>query len=99
MKRQVIPIPIYNHKVVFLQGNLDNVLTYLSCIYNRDLQNMDVDYGAASALCFNLDDDIFVWCNNSCDIAVLGHELIHATYFIIQSRGLNVRDQETFCYI
>jgi len=46
-----------------------------------------------------LDNDIYVWCNNTCTFDVLGHELIHATFFVMKSRNLNTNEQETFCYI
>lgn len=100
MRRKIVNVPIYNHKVTFLQGNIDTILTYLSHIYTRDLdRELDVASDDASALCFFIDGDIYIWCNNDCDIAILGHELIHATYFIMKSRGLTINDQETFCYI
>jgi len=39
MKRKVINIPIYNHKVTLLQGDLNSILTYLSHIYTRDIES------------------------------------------------------------
>ena len=96
-KRQ-INVPIFNHALTLMTGRLEEVLKYLSGIHHKDLNGIR-SMTNALALCILVNNEIYIWWEKDVQIPALGHEVCHAVFAIMDSRGIHVDDQEVFCYL
>lgn len=87
-------LPIFNQKIKILIGCKTALETKLD---KEDLvlENLDT----ADACCFSLDEIMYIWFETNPKISIVAHEAAHATFAIMSSYGLDIKDQEVFCYI
>lgn len=98
MKRKIINIPIFNHRVTFIKSDFMSFRKYIKSVYGRFNFSSDSN-SDINGLCVLVDGEIYVWFDNDTPIETLGHEIIHAVYMILDSRGIDAEEQETFAYI
>lgn len=92
-------IPIYNQQIRLISGDLEECLDYLRDVYHTDQNTIPFQSGTRAA-CYNVNDDIWVYINmDDIDIPMLSHELSHATFDLMEYVGLELSDQEAFCYL
>jgi hypothetical protein len=87
-------IPIFNQKFKIIIGNNKNVKSWFE---QRDIVLEDFD--SADAACFGIDNLIYIWFEPNPTISVISHESAHAVFALMRSRGLDIKDEEVFCYL
>lgn len=96
--KKKIQIPIYNQEINFIAGERHECLKYLEDLYKCDLSTWDVSENYAITLRINC--DIWVFFDPvDFSLGAIVHELGHATYEIMNFIGLQLSDQEAFCYL
>ena len=96
MKAKKIPIPIYNTEITVLNCTKEQLERYYSNVLDVDI---DVSNGAAQAACIQLCGRILIWWDTPPTIPILAHEVCHAAFLVLNSRGVDPSDQEAFCYL
>ncbi len=99
LKIKTIDIPLFGHQVNLISGEYNTTIAYLCNSYNIDVGDLDMENNKAEAITFPIKGDIYIWWEKDIDIPTLTHELIHATYFIMESRGLLLEDHEVWAYL
>ena len=92
-----VTIPIYNQKVYFLIGDPYDVQDYLRDKYRGDF-SFDPDFTNGIALHRALTTWIWFDCN-TITVPIIAHELDHAVFDLMIDLGLELTDQEAFCYL
>lgn len=87
-------IPIFNQKVEIFIGPLKNVQS----LWDKEDYFLDIPDNADGA-CFGLNDCIGLWFEANPKISIIVHECCHVVYEVMRSRGLNMEDEEMFCYL
>ena len=87
-------IPIFNQKIKVLIGKRSSIEKLFSenDIVLDNLNNAD-------AACFGIDNYLYLWFESNPNLSVMCHEVGHCVYAIIKSRGLDIEDEELFCYL
>ena len=89
-------IPIYNQSVLFIIGDPIETQDYLSDVHRKDFSfNSD----ETDAIAFHCGLDHIIWLSSEISFPELTHELGHATFDIMLDIGLDLHDQEAFCYL
>ena len=91
-----IRIPIFNQNINLICGNFQEGTEYLSRLHGKQLALMENIDG----VCYTIDDQIYIILDSGyITIPTLIHELGHATFELMNIIGLNIDDQEAFCYL
>ena len=95
LKLKEIRIPIFNYTVSFISGDIDEAVNYL-----EDVEDIVLEYDRDCMACtWSYRGKTTIWFDESTiTIPIMTHELIHATYAMAEKLGINVYDQEVFCY-
>ena len=97
IKIEKITIPIYNQWVYFILGNPYEVQDYLADAY-RD--RFDFDPGVTNAVTLHKGLTTWIWFDTeTVTVPVIVHELVHAVFDLMIDLGLELTDQEAFCYL
>ncbi len=60
--------------------------------------SFDVDF--TDAICIHIGTTSYIWFDSDrIDVPTIVHELCHATFDMMKDVGLDIHDQEAFCYI
>lgn len=92
LTKHVIFVPIFERVLTVVKGDFEAIQSYIKTTHNVDLQTCLGAYTQA-------ENQHFLLLTKEATMATLLHELIHATYGIIDSFGAESTDQELFCYI
>lgn len=87
-------VPIFNQKIVIITGNWRDVKSW----FNRNNVSFECNSNADGA-CFGIDDKIYIWFEPNPTINIVVHEIAHSVFAIMESRGLDIEDEELFCYL
>lgn len=90
-----LSIPIYNQTIHFVFGDSEEVQDYLTQVYDGEFQIPAYVDGC----CFHRIPESWIWMDTSATVASFMHELSHAIFYIMDDVGLEVSDQEAFCYL
>lgn len=91
-----IEIPIFNQDVNLICGDFQESIEYLSRLHGKDIILMNNINGVV----YNIDGQIYLILDASCiPLSTIVHESGHATFELMNIVGLNIDDQEAFCYI
>lgn len=97
LKIKQIDIPVYKAKIYICTGDYDDYCDYISEIKNVSREDLCA-YGSL-AQCNDFGLSQYCWIGNSADIAIVVHELSHAIFGIMKYLGLDINDEEVFCYM
>lgn len=86
--------PIFNQKFKIIIGNNREVKSWFE---QEDVVLEDFDN--ADAACFGIDNLIYLWFEPNPTISIIAHESAHAVFALMRSRGLDIKDEEVFCYL
>ena len=95
LKLKEIKIPIFNYTVSFISGDIDEAVRYL-----EDVEDVVLEYDHDCIACtWSYRSKTTIWFDESTiTIPIMTHELIHAAYAMAEKLGIDVHDQEVFCY-
>ena len=96
---QIIPIqiPIYNWTIILLVGSQENAESYIGSI--EEVSMPQAEFGIQDAACYQYSSTIYIWIQQGSSISVLCHEIVHATFYLMDTVHLDLTDQEAFCYL
>ena len=95
LKRKVVELPIFPVNVNFVSGDYNEFIQYLAECYNHSIEALQ---GEAETHC--VCGQHYIWFNeDTVTIPVMYHELGHVTFNIMTDIGMELTDQEAFCYI
>lgn len=87
-------VPIFNQEIKIIVASNKNLQTFL------DNKNVAFDkIEDADAACFSMDQYLCIWFEPNTKIDIIVHESAHATFTLMRSRGVNIEDEEMFCYL
>ena len=96
IQRHKIKIPIFERDVWILLGDRDDVSDYLSDINMAPFEIKSKWDG----VCFDYLGNGYIWFDiKYISVPIIVHELGHATFDLMLDFGLEITDQEAFCYI
>lgn len=97
IKVREIKIPLYNQFVYFVLGDPYEVQDYLRDAYRGDFSfNPDEDSAVVLHRCLIS----WIWFDlEKVTVPIIVHELGHAVFDLMNDIGLELTDQEAFCYI
>ena len=87
-------VPIFNQNINIIIGKHNKVKSWLR---SQDVKLNDFD--SADAACFGVCDSIYLWFEPNPTIDIVAHEVAHSVFAIMKSRGLDIEDEELFCYL
>lgn len=95
LKLKELKIPIFNYKVNFISGDINEAVRYL-----EDVEDIVLSYSEDCMACmWSYRGMSTIWFDeNTITIPIMTHELIHATYAMAEKLGIEFDDQEVFCY-
>jgi len=95
LKLKEIEIPIYNYTIEFVSGYIGEVVDYY-----RDVENVELGVDKNHAACtWDLGHKSVIWFDeDTITIFVMNHEIGHAIFNMMNCIGLELTDQEAFCY-
>lgn len=95
LKFKVITVPIYNYKIEFVSGDPYEVIEYIQSVYNVEVE-FDEYW---SACCWYIKGRSIIWFEEgTVTIPIINHEIGHAIFGMMDKVGLDLKDQEVFCY-
>lgn len=90
-------VPIYDWTVVLLIGEED---TALNLIETKECCQLENCYcGVSLGSTFQPKSTIYIWYPSDASLKTKCHEILHATFYILNSVGVDIRDQEAVCYL
>lgn len=95
LKLKEIEIPIYNYRIEFVSGYIGEVVDYY-----RDVENVELEInGNHQASTWDLGYKSVIWFDEEdITIFIMNHEIGHAIFNMMNCIGLELTDQEAFCY-
>lgn len=87
-------VPIFNQKFKIIIGKNQDVKS----LFEQEDVILE-DFDNADAACFGIDNLIYLWFEPNPTFSVVVHESAHAVFALIRSRGLDIKDEEVFCYL
>ena len=101
MKKRKIQIPIFNVPIILIRSSIDTVLAYLQAIYHENFAAMRLDWELDGCCFASLPDGkIVIWlAEENVKWPILSHETGHATFEIMRMIGIQLTDEEVFCYL
>ena len=95
LKFKTITIPIYNYTIEFISGDPYETIEYIQNVYNIEPQYDEY----WSACCWYIKGRSIIWFEeDTITIPMLNHEIAHAIFGMMDRIGLELTDQEAFCY-
>ena len=84
--------------VKLITGPKQECLEYLNNVYNKDF---DINWlNNVQAACYDINGVAWVYIDVwDVSIQVLTHELTHAVFLLFKKLGLDLADEEAFCYL
>lgn len=96
MFSKTIKIPIFNQDINLICGDFQESVEYISRLHGKDvilINNID-------GVVYNIDEQIYLILDASyITLSTIVHESGHVTFELMDRVGLDVNDQEAFCYI
>lgn len=90
-------IPLYKQIVKFLIGDPYEVQEYLRDVYRGDFS---FNPNTSDAVVLHRDLVSYIWFDMSkVTVPIIAHELDHAVFDLMLDLGLELTDQEAFCYL
>lgn len=90
-------MPVFKNYVYIILGDAYEISDYLSNVKGL---NVTIDPNTTDGYCIYQDSmGAFIWFQSDVSIEVLVHELSHAVFDIMENLGIDVKDQEVFCYM
>lgn len=83
--------------MVQLIGDQDEAEEFISDIEHVAIPRQE--FGISDAACYQYTSTIYIWHQEDAPIHIIGHEVAHATFYLMDTVHLNVMDQEAFCYL
>lgn len=95
IKLKEINVPIYDYKIEFVSGYIGEIVDYY-----RDVDGFVLESDSNHVACtWNLGYKSVIWFDeDTITIYVMNHEIAHAIFNMIDTIGLELSDQEAFCY-
>lgn len=95
LKFKVVKIPIYDYTIEFISGDPYETIAYIQGVYN-----VEPEYDEYwSACCWYIKGRSIIWFEeDTITIPMLNHEIAHAIFGMMNRIGLELTDQEAFCY-
>lgn len=97
--KRTINIPIFNQSVIILLGDKNEIITYLQDSYGTDQLNDLLDKGFIAACCNYNGLPHIVLDEKDFQFGHFLHELAHSVYCILNWVGVDIHDEEVFCYL
>lgn len=97
LKIRPFTVPIYDWIVVLLVGEEDAALDLIESKENCQIN--DVGYGIYLGSTFQPNSTIYIWYPEDAKLKVKCHEILHATFYVLNSVGVDIKDQEAVCYL
>lgn len=96
---QIYPfvVPIYEWTIVLLVGDEQSALDLIEGAECVEIARERNNYYLGSTL--QPKSTIYIWYPKDTKIHVKGHEILHATFHLLNSIGVDVSDQEAVCYL
>lgn len=90
-----IEVPIYNYKIEFVSGYIGEVVDYY-----RDVDSVELEVNNNHVACtWNLSNKSVIWFEEeTIDVFIMNHEIAHAIFAMMNCIGLELTDEEVFCY-
>lgn len=92
-----INVPIYNSDVIIIVGDGQEAQEYMSSMNNGCDFSFESD--KCDGICFTLFKRSYIWLRDDVSFQTLTHELCHCVFGIMRDVGLDVTDEEAFCYL
>lgn len=90
-------VPIYDWTIVLLIGEENDALDLIKTKECTQIYNDPPGEYLGSVIQPN--STIYIWYPPDSDITVKAHEILHATYRVLESVGVDITDQEAVCYL
>ena len=86
---------MFNYNVEFISGDIHEVANYIS-----DVDDVTLEYDLDCSACtWTYSGKSVIWFDeNTITIPIMIHELGHVVFGMMDRMGLELRDQEVFCY-
>lgn len=95
LKRKTIKLPIYPIEINFIAGDYTEFLEYLSWYHGWPMEPSD-----NIAEVHEIAGHHYLWFDEkTITVPIMIHELGHAVFNIMNYLGLDIKDQEAFCYM
>lgn len=91
LSRHTIFIPIFERVLTIVKGDYEAVASFIKKSQNVDLQPC---LGAYT----NINGQHYLLLTENATLSTILHELLHATYGMIDRVGADSKDEELFCY-
>lgn len=90
-------VPIYDWTVVLLVGEEDTALDLIES--KENCQISDIGCGIYLGSTFQPNSTIYIWYPENASLKTKCHEILHATFYVLNSVGVDIKDQEAVCYL
>ena len=97
LKIKPFTVPIYDWTVVLLVGEEDAALDLIES--KECTQIYDSCPGIYLGSTFQPKSTIYIWYPEDAKVTVKAHEALHVAYHILESVGVDTKDQEAVCYL
>ena len=87
-------VPIFNQNITILVGSRADIENWFE---NNEIFTQLSPH--ADAACLGFDGELYIWFNNKPQLSTVIHEVAHSVFNIIKTRGLDMEDEEVFCYL
>lgn len=95
LKFKTIKVPIFNWKIEFISGELIETVNYIQDVYNT-IPIYDPNF---TACCWQIKGQSIIWFEEeTVTVPIINHEIGHAIFDMMIDRGIELTDQEVFCY-
>ena len=95
LKIRPFKIPIYDWVVVLLIGEQEAAERLIS---DKEFVRIS-DYGHFLGSTFQPDTTVYIWYPEDATLTTKCHEILHATFHVLSSVGVDIEDQEAVCYL
>lgn len=97
IKIKEVKIPLYDQTVYIILGDPYEVQDYLRDAYRGDFS---FDPSTSNAVALHRKLTSWIWFDlETVTVPIIAHELSHAVFDLMLDIGLELSDQEAFCYI
>ena len=87
-------VPIFNQNIIVLIGYRADIETWF------EDKNVFTELSPnADAACLGFDGELYIWLTPKPQLSTVIHEVAHSVFNIIKTRGLDMEDEEVFCYL
>lgn len=90
-------VPIYDWTVVLLIGEESAAMNLVEGVESVKLYNSDCGVYLGST--FQPNSTVYVWYPEDAELTTKCHEILHATFHVLESVGVDTTNQEAVCYL